>query len=159
VANSSTWAWVQQDSVSTSVPSQSNATARGIHPSNGHGLLIWGTVCFLFGGTDGMLRRDVNGTWQRAGRDGRIRAPSLLPPSRARRENEHDQTITHSSRHQPRVTWKRRSWPAHVASPGNPLPAAPNGHHARTPARAGPAQSLEGLGICCRPLFTDMTDY
>ena len=40
VANSSAWAWVQQDSVSTSVPSQSNATACGIHPSNGQGLVI-----------------------------------------------------------------------------------------------------------------------
>jgi len=57
VANSSAWAWVQQDSVSTSVPSQSNATACGIHPSNGQGLVVWGTVCFLVGGTDGVPKR------------------------------------------------------------------------------------------------------
>src|SRR5580693_544579 len=70
-ANSSAWAWVQQDSVSTSVPSQSNATACGIHPSNGQGLMVWGTVvCFLGRRYGRGAQGDVNGTWQRASRDG-----------------------------------------------------------------------------------------
>jgi hypothetical protein len=81
VANSSAWAWVQQDSVSTSVPSQSNATARGIHPSNGQGLVIWGTMSFLVGGTDGMLKqgreRDVAARWSRWTHPGVRRAAAI----------------------------------------------------------------------------------
>ena len=77
-ANSSVWAWVQQDSVSTSVPSQSNATACGIQPSNGQGVVIWCTVSFLIGG-ETRCRKEVTGRWQRAGRDGRIQASGVLP--------------------------------------------------------------------------------
>jgi hypothetical protein len=88
-ANSSVWASVQQDSVSTSVPSQSNATACGIHPSNGQGRVIRGN-----GALSGRRRRtgrsgrDVRGIRQRAGRDGSIRAFRVLPPSRRGGEND-----------------------------------------------------------------------
>src|ERR1700722_17253601 len=63
VANNSAWAWVQQDSVSASVPSQSKATAFGIPPSNGQGLMVWGTVLLSgrrYGrGAQGGRERDV----------------------------------------------------------------------------------------------------
>jgi hypothetical protein len=36
-----------------------------------------------------MLKQGVHGTWRRADRDGRIRAPGVLPPFRANTKDEH----------------------------------------------------------------------